>query len=101
MFFYHYSDQRIEKKPAMHVKKLLHKLFSEAAKTIDKRLHRTVLTTAVALCEEKHLSISGLGRCLRSPAKVNTQLNVLIDYLVMPAYTNNASIIIVLCVSWY
>jgi len=54
----------------MHISKLLHKAFISASENIDKRLHRTVLEAAVTLSECKHLSIAGLGRCLKSSTAV-------------------------------
>ena len=54
----------------MHMSKLLHKVFMSSSKNIDKRLHRTLLDAAVTLSDCRHLSIAGLGRCLKSTALV-------------------------------
>jgi len=54
----------------MHIDKLLHKVFKPASQDIDKRLHRALLKTAETLCECRHLSIAGLGRCLISSTTV-------------------------------
>lgn len=54
----------------MHISKLLHKVFTSTSKSIDKRLHRTLLEAAYTLSDCKHLSIAGLGRCLVSKTKV-------------------------------
>ena len=54
----------------MHIGEVLHKVFLPSSKHIDKRLHRTLLEAAVTLSDCIHLSIAGLGRCLRSTALV-------------------------------
>ena len=52
----------------MRIKKLLHKLFENASLNIDKRLHRTLLQAACTLSKTKQLSITGIGRALKSSA---------------------------------
>ncbi len=54
----------------MHVGKLLHDLFDNACKSIDKRLIRTLFDAAEALTRCKQLSIASLGRSLDRKAKV-------------------------------
>lgn len=54
----------------MHSSQLLHKVVAPASRNIDKRLHRGVLEAAVTLADCRHLSIAGIGRCLRSSAAV-------------------------------
>ena len=54
----------------MHLEKLLHTLFEKSAEKVDKRNHKTLLKSAITLCECKHLSIAALGRNLNSQAKV-------------------------------
>lgn len=54
----------------MHIGKLLHKVFKSASKAIDKRLHRSLLEAALTLADCRHLSIAGIGRCLKSTTAV-------------------------------
>lgn len=54
----------------MHIGKLLHNVFSPASQMIDKRLHRSLLEAALTLTDCRHLSIAGIGRCLRSTTAV-------------------------------
>lgn len=54
----------------MHIGKLLHKVLAPASQNIDKRLHRSLLEAALTLTDCKHLSIAGIGRCLRSSSAV-------------------------------
>ncbi len=54
----------------MHVGKLLHDLFDNACKTIDKRIVRTLFEAVEALTRCKQLTISSLGRSLNREAKV-------------------------------
>jgi hypothetical protein len=54
----------------MHIGQLLHKVFMPASKNIGKRLHRSLLEAALTLTDCRHLSIAGIGRCLKSSAAV-------------------------------
>lgn len=54
----------------MHLQKLLHKTFENTSQFIDKRNHKTVIEAAVTLSDCKHLSITALGRNLKSEALV-------------------------------
>jgi len=54
----------------MHIRELLHKVFTPASQNIDKRLHRSLLEAALTLTDCRHLSIAGIGRCLRSSTVV-------------------------------
>ena len=65
-----HSSPRLIKDNAMHISRLLHKLFHTASKNLDKRIHKTLLSAVMTLSEHKQLSIFGLGRFLDSRAKV-------------------------------
>lgn len=54
----------------MHIRRLLHKVFIPASKNIDKRLQRSLLEAALTLTDCRHLSIAGIGCCLKSSAAV-------------------------------
>jgi hypothetical protein len=58
-----------EVKP-MRVPLLLQTIFIKSRAAIDKRLHRLVLEVSEVLSIHKKLSIAGLGRALKRPAKV-------------------------------
>jgi len=54
----------------MRLSSLLHTLFVNASKSLDKRVHKALMLAAETLSKHKHLSIAGLGRQLPTPAKV-------------------------------
>lgn len=54
----------------MHAKELLHTLFEDSCKTVDKRVRRTLFEAAETLTRHKQLSIVSLGRTLNRAAKV-------------------------------
>ena len=58
----------------MHINGLLHRTFHSASDFVDKRNHKTLLAAADTLCQHKHLSIAGLGRNLKSKAKVKNNI---------------------------
>jgi len=54
----------------MHLRRLLHKLFLDAASFIDKRIHKALLLAAETLPKSSHLSLSSIGRSLLSKTTV-------------------------------
>jgi hypothetical protein len=54
----------------MHLGKLLHKSFPHSFINLDKRIHKTLLSSVETLCECRHLSIAGLGRSFRTHVAV-------------------------------
>jgi len=72
-FFLKYQIFQV-KEPAIHIRKLLHKTFYDAAEFIDKRNHKTLIEAVVTLSSCKHLSIAALARNLESTALIKNNI---------------------------
>ncbi len=75
----------------MHIRKVLHKIFKDTSKFIDKRNHKTLIEAVLTLSECKHLSIAALGRHLESKALIKNNIKR-IDRLFGNYNTQNAAI---------